>query len=143
MSRNESPAQFPTESRLHVALNVKSIEESVSFYERLFGLKPAKVRPGYAKFEVEEPSLNLALNEGKEGSGSGVNHFGIQVKSRARVDAAKARLRTAGLAIRDEGEVTCCYSVQYKFWTMDPDGNEWETFLVMEKEAPACGGKSS
>jgi catechol 2,3-dioxygenase-like lactoylglutathione lyase family enzyme len=47
----------------HVALNVRNVEKSVAFYRKLFGIEPLKMRPGYAKFDVQNPSLNLSLNE--------------------------------------------------------------------------------
>lgn len=58
-----SAAQFETNSRIHLALAVKSVERSIAFYTSLFGRSPTKVRPGYARFEVAEPSANLSLNE--------------------------------------------------------------------------------
>ena len=35
----------------------------MAFYRTLFGQGPTKTRPRYAKFEVAEPPVNLALNE--------------------------------------------------------------------------------
>ena len=29
-------------------------------------------------------------------------------------------------------QTTCCYAVQDKAWVNDPDGNEWEVFVVLE-----------
>jgi catechol 2,3-dioxygenase-like lactoylglutathione lyase family enzyme len=49
--------------KAHVSLNVKNVETSIAFYQKLFGIEPAKVRTGYAKFDVQNPPLNLALNE--------------------------------------------------------------------------------
>ena len=37
-------------SRLQLALNVSNLEESIAFYTKLFGVEPAKVKPGYANF---------------------------------------------------------------------------------------------
>jgi len=47
----------------HVSINVRNVAESVAFYRKMFGIEPAKVRTGYAKFDVQNPPLNLALNE--------------------------------------------------------------------------------
>ena len=49
---------FKGPSRLHLALNIRQLDPSVKFYEALFNLKASKVKPGYAKFEVEDP-LNV------------------------------------------------------------------------------------
>ncbi|GGA40435.1 hypothetical protein GCM10007416_11780 [Kroppenstedtia guangzhouensis] len=112
----------------HVAINVKDLDASIKFYRHLFGEEPAKVRPGYAKFDLDEPLLNFALNEGGEIVG-GINHMGIQVGSTEAVIAAKERLENAGLASFDEMDTTCCYARQDKIWVISPDGHRWEVFF--------------
>ena len=47
----------------HVSLNVSNIDASVLFYEKVFGVAVTKRRPGYAKFDLKEPSLNLSMVE--------------------------------------------------------------------------------
>src|SRR5436190_21958527 len=113
---HESPVQFQTSSRIHMGLAVKSLERSVAFYRTLFGQGPTKTRPGYAKFEVAEPPVNLALNQsqGQTGPNNAVAHFGIQVKSTAAVGVVADRLAQAGLGTATEDNVTCCYAVQTK-----------------------------
>ena len=54
--------------KLHVALNVNNLEESLEFYQALWGVEPVKVRRGYAKFDVAEPGVNLTLNENPVGA---------------------------------------------------------------------------
>lgn len=122
----ESAVQFDTESRIHMGLAVARLERSVAFYFALFGQGPTKRRPGYAKFEVAEPPMNLAINEvgGPTGPNNAVAHFGIQVKSTAAVAKVADRLRAAGLEITVEDNVTCCYAAQSKVWATDPDGNK-------------------
>jgi len=133
-----SAVEFPSRTRVHVALRVGKLKESISFYERLFGQTPTKVRRGYAKFEVVEPAVNLTLNEaiGVRHDGGTISHFGIQVKSTAAVNEAHARLAAAGLETRVEEQTACCYAVQDKVWVRDPDGNEWEVFVVLEADVP-------
>lgn len=133
---NESAVQFQTESRIHMGLAVKSLERSMAFYRTLFGQEPTKVRPGYAKFEVAEPPVNLALNEvgGETGPSNAIAHFGIQVKSTAAVVEIADRLKDAGLGTRAEENVTCCYAVQNKVWAADPDGNRWEVYVVLDND---------
>ena len=43
----------------HVSLNVSNIDASVTFYEKAFGVTATKRKPGYAKFDLQAPSLNL------------------------------------------------------------------------------------
>jgi catechol 2,3-dioxygenase-like lactoylglutathione lyase family enzyme len=132
----ESAVQFETESRIHVALPVKDLKRSVAFYRTLFNQGPSKERSRYAKFEVAEPPVNLALNEvgGTTGPNNPVAHYGIQVKSSAAVREAADRLTKAGLETRIEENVTCCFAVQDKVWATDPDGNSWEVCVVLDNE---------
>jgi len=71
----------------HLSLNVTNIDASVAFYERAFGVKATKRRPGYAKFDLEAPLRNLTMQEG-ERTGVNADHFGIQVESSEDVAAA-------------------------------------------------------
>src|SRR5215217_6405597 len=120
--KSESAVQFATYSRIHIALAVKNLEQSVAFYRTLFGQEPTKTRPSYAKFEVAEPPVNLALNEvgGATGPNNPVAHFGIQVKTSQAVKEVADRLTESGLEIAVEDNVTCCYAVQNKVWATDP-----------------------
>lgn len=119
--------------RPHLAINVNDVDRSVPFYSALFGVDPAKVKPGYAKFEITEPALNLTLNErGRSDDLGAFNHAGIQVDSTDDVLAAQLRLKAAGLATFDEMDTTCCYAKQDKIWVHDPDGTPWEIFTVHE-----------
>lgn len=134
--KTESAVQFNTESRIHIGLAVKNLDQSVEFYRTLFGQEPTKTRPGYAKFEVAEPPVNLSLNKvgGETGPNNPVAHFGIQVKSTAVVEVVADRFEKAGLNVRKEENVTCCYAVQNKVWAADPDGNQWEVYVVLDNE---------
>ena len=50
-------------SRVQLALNVDDIDAAVAFYSRAFHRQPAKRRPGYANFAIDEPALKLVLIE--------------------------------------------------------------------------------
>ena len=114
-----------------VSLNVNNLDESVKFYRSMFGAEPVKLKPGYAKFDVAEPALNLTLNYNGEVKERGaLNHLGIQVGSTEAVLEAKARLEKAGLATFDEINTDCCYALQDKVWVTDPNGYRWEVFVV-------------
>ena len=119
--------------RPHLALTVSDVERALPFYRALFGTEPAKVRPGYAKFELADPALNFTLNEGERtGSLGAFNHAGIQVSSTDEVLMTRMRLQQAGLATFDEMDTTCCYARQDKIWVHDPDGTPWEVFATHE-----------
>lgn len=115
--------------KAHLSLNVSDIDASVAFYEKLFGVPAYKRRPGYAKFDLAEPPLNLAMVQTPR-TGVNASHFGIQVASTDDVTAAMARFKEASLPTRTEMNTTCCYAVQDKVWVDDPDGNSWEVFVV-------------
>lgn len=116
--------------KVHLALNTEKFAESVEFYKVFFSKEPVKLKPGYAKFDVDNPRLNLTLNEGPVQSKGALNHLGIQVPSTDDVVAATARLTAAGLLTREETNTDCCYALQDKVWVKDPNGYEWEVFTV-------------
>jgi catechol 2,3-dioxygenase-like lactoylglutathione lyase family enzyme len=118
--------------KAHLALNVKNVEASLEFYRKLLSIEPSKVRTGYAKFDVKNPPLNLTLNQHVFTERGALSHLGIQVASTDDVLAVRERWADAGLLTRDEMQTSCCYALQDKTWVRDPDGNEWEVFVVLE-----------
>ncbi len=125
----------------HISLNVTAIDRSVEFYEKAFGVPATKRRPGYAKFDLQSPSLNLSMVEAAR-TGVNASHFGIQVASTEDVLEAKQRFEAAGLQTLSEEDTACCYAVQDKVWVDDPDGNSWEVFVV-KADAPSMRDKAS
>jgi len=139
-------SQPPEAFKAHLAIKVKNVEQSTDFYRRLFGIEPSKVRSGYAKFDVNNPPLNFTLNQGVVTGGGTLSHLGIQMRSTEDVLATRHRWQDAGLLTRDEMQTSCCFAVQDKAWVRDPDGNEWEVFVVLEDNLPEtepceCGEK--
>ena len=126
--------------KAHLAINVRDTEKSIEFYKRMFGIEPAKVRTGYAKFDVQNPPLNFTLNQVAFTDSGALSHLGIQVASTDDVLTLRDRWNEAGLAPRDEMDTSCCYAVQDKAWVSDPDGNEWEVFVVKEDNLPESTG---
>src|ERR1044072_3789824 len=108
--------------KAHLALNVKDVELSLEFYRKLLGIEPSKVRTGYAKFDVQNPPLNLNVFNER----GALSHLGIQVASTDDVLAIRERWTEVGLLTRDEMQTNCCYALQDKTWVRDPDGHEWE-----------------
>ena len=122
--------------KAHLAIKVRSVENSMAFYRRMFGIEPSKVRPGYAKFDVANPPLNFTLNEAPFGERGALSHMGIQVASTDDVLRTRDRWASEGLIPREEMKTDCCYALQDKAWVRDPDGNEWEVFVVLEDNLP-------
>ena len=122
--------------KAHLAIHVRNVARSMEFYRKLFGIEPSKVRSGYAKFDVQNPPLNFTLNEVPFDGAGALSHMGIQVASTADVLSVRNRWTEAGLLTRDEMQTDCCYATQDKTWVRDPDGNEWEVFVVLKDNLP-------
>lgn len=118
--------------KAHLAMNVKNVEQSIEFYKKMLGIEPSKVRTGYAKFDVQNPPLNFTLNQVPFGERGALSHLGIQVATTEDVLAMREKWHRNGLLTRDEMNTNCCYAIQDKTWVHDPDGNEWEVFVVKE-----------
>lgn len=117
-------------SRVQLALNVDDLESAISFYSKLFGARPNKVRDGYANFVIAEPPLKLVLIE-NVGQGGTLNHLGVEVEDPEQVSAAAVRLRGEGLVTDVEEATTCCFAVQDKVWVHGPDAEPWEIYTVL------------
>jgi catechol 2,3-dioxygenase-like lactoylglutathione lyase family enzyme len=138
-------------------MHVSDLGRSREFYERFFGAAPVKVKPGYVKFLPEWAPVNLALSVGGPTGEGAIDHVGVQVDSVETVMSELARVKQAGLPVREQMGVDCCHANQDKFWVTDPSGVEWEVYhlnydlegdeaesrplgLVMAGTAGCCGG---
>ncbi|MBB4855935.1 catechol 2,3-dioxygenase-like lactoylglutathione lyase family enzyme [Mycobacteroides chelonae] len=117
-------------SRVQLALNVNDLDNAIEFYSKLFGAQPAKRKPGYANFAIDEPPLKLVLLE-NPGHGGTINHLGVQVESSEQVHAEIARLSEAGMFTEEEIGTTCCFATQDKVWVTAPDAEKWEIYTVL------------
>lgn len=117
-------------SRIQLALRVSDLEGSVAFYSKLFGVEPAKRRPGYANFAVENPPLKLVLIEGEAGQPTVMDHLGVEVFSTDDVEAAARRLTESGLVTLQQNDTECCYALQDKVWVRGPGNEPWEIYTV-------------
>jgi extradiol dioxygenase family protein len=130
-------------TKLHLSLDVNNVDESVRFYSILFGTEPTKVKPGYAKFDLAEPAVNLTLNENAPCCITGLSHMGVRVSSTEEVTAAKQRLEAAGLIALEENNTTCCYAMQDKVWVIDPTGYRWEVYVFKGDAQPEVEASST
>jgi catechol 2,3-dioxygenase-like lactoylglutathione lyase family enzyme len=121
-----------TASRLQLALNVSDIDAATAFYRDLFGVEPAKQRPGYANFEIADPPLKLVLFHNPDAA-SPLNHLGVEVPTAAEVTAAARRFRSVGLHHTMTEADRCCHAVQDKVWVDAPDVplGAWEFYSVL------------
>ena len=121
----------PAPIRFHFSLNVSDLPRSTAFMERVLGVAPAKCRPDYAKFELENPPLVLSLEPHAPDGRGALNHVGFRFPDSAALVEVQRRLELAGISTQREEGVECCYAKQTKFWVHDPDGGLWE-FYVLE-----------
>ena len=124
-------------SRLQLALNVSDLDEAIAFYSKLFATPPAKVKDGYANWEIANPPLKLVLFEGAEGGT--LNHLGVETDSADEVVAAEARLRGDGLATTGIDDTICCFASKVETWVADPDGARWEWYVKTGDEESMGG----
>lgn len=117
--------------KTHISLKVSEIGRSVDFYSRMLGVPPVKLKEDYAKFDVNDPPLNLTLNLADVVNGGQLSHLGIQVDSTEEVVSIAGRWAKEGLITFEEMGTDCCYAMQDKVWVEDPDGAGWEVFTVL------------
>ncbi|MEK8032479.1 VOC family protein [Ideonella sp. DXS29W] len=121
---------FPTETRPHVELSVKDVQRSVVFYQALFNRPPVEVGEGFARFNPYNPAVDFVLREDSAATRRD-GHMGIQLKTTADIARYKQRVEAKGFSAQlEEAETACCFSVANKAWIDDPDGNQWEIFVV-------------
>lgn len=117
-------------SYFHIHLSVDCLSESVDFYNRLFGKRPAIERPDYAKWQLEVPQLNFSISA--MGVRAGLDHLGFQAADASELALLRKRAEAAaGEAVIDQEEAACCYARSDKHWTIDPAGIAWEHFHSM------------
>jgi catechol 2,3-dioxygenase-like lactoylglutathione lyase family enzyme len=114
--------------RMHVHVSVGDLDQSIRFYETLFGAPPSVVKPDYAKWMLDDPRVNFAISD--RGRAPGVDHLGIQVENGEELVEIRERLKAAGDIPRDQTAAVCCYAQSDKAWVNDPAGVRWETFFT-------------
>ena len=132
--------------RFHLHMNVADLAANIGFYSKLFGAEPARVEADYAKWMLQDPPINFAIST--RGGKEGVDHLGFQTDDPAELVAMKLSAQAADLALRDDGEGTCCYARSDKHWITDPQGVPWEQFHtlanipVYSEQTAAASGKA-
>ena len=114
--------------RLQLAIDVSDLDEAIAFYSKMFATEPAKVKPGYANFAIEQPPLKLVLFENAAGGGT-INHLGVEVETAAEVAAAEARLSGDGIETTGIDDTVCCYAEKTETWVTGPDDTRWEWYV--------------
>ena len=118
--------------RMHVSLYVSNIARTVDFYTTFFGQEATKVKPGYAKFMLDKPSLIISFVENPGRVQSNFGHLGFQVETVGELEEKLAVAREKNLVAKEEMGTNCCYAKQDKYWVTDPDGVQWEVYYFHE-----------
>jgi catechol 2,3-dioxygenase-like lactoylglutathione lyase family enzyme len=126
--------------RFHVHLHVADLEQSISFYAKLFAAEPARHESDYAKWMLDDPPVNFAIST--RGEAGRIDHLGIQTDNADDLAGLQARARSADLALEVEGESNCCYARSVKHWVTDPQGVAWEHFHTLA-DIPTFGGEQA
>jgi catechol 2,3-dioxygenase-like lactoylglutathione lyase family enzyme len=113
---------------MHVSLYVSDINKSIDFYTNFFGQPPTKVKPKYAKYVLNEPSLIISFVENKDRVQNNFGHLGFQVETPEALDRYFYEAKLKNLVVREEVGTNCCYAKQDKFWVNDPDQVQWEVY---------------
>jgi catechol 2,3-dioxygenase-like lactoylglutathione lyase family enzyme len=82
--------------RFHVHVSVKNLDSSIEFYSTMFGMRPAVLKPDYAKWMLEDPRVNFAIS--KYGSTTGIDHL-VSGLGRGR-QALRAQVAARGSPLR-------------------------------------------
>ncbi len=142
--------------RLQLALNVKDLADGIDFYSKMFDTAPAKIKPGYANFEVADPPLKLVLFENPHADDDfhHLNHLGVETETSDQVVDAESRLTESGLDTTGVDDTVCCFAEKVETWVNSPDGARWEWYVKTadadqlaitvlgehEQAGPACCG---
>jgi catechol 2,3-dioxygenase-like lactoylglutathione lyase family enzyme len=118
--------------RMHVSLYVSNLAASVNFYSTFFGQPATKVKPGYAKYVLDSPSLIISFIENPERVQANFGHLGFQVETAEEMQTRLEVARNQGIVSKEEIGTSCCFAVQDKFWATDPDGVQWEVYYFHE-----------
>lgn len=113
--------------RLHVHVAVEDLDQSIEYYGALFGVSPQKVRPGYARWMLEDPRVNFAISSDR--GTTGISHLGLQAEDDAELAEIEARIEAAGGTHDASEETHCCYARTRQGWATDPQGIRWEAFV--------------
>jgi catechol 2,3-dioxygenase-like lactoylglutathione lyase family enzyme len=116
--------------RLQLALNVTDLDQAIDFYSKMFDTAPAKTKPGYANFAIENPPLKLVLFETADGADfEHLNHLGVEVETAEQVSAAEGRIAAAGIETTGVTDAICCFAEKTETWMASPDDARWEWYV--------------
>ena len=127
--------------RLHIHVSVDQLTPSIAFYSALFGAEPIIKKQDYAKWLLDDPSVNFAISR-KDDNATGLNHLGVQVETEDELSEVYERLGRANIDSQAESCARCCYAESEKHWAIDPTGIVWEAYRNMRSIAVYGGDRA-
>ncbi len=118
--------------KFHLGMHVTNIQDTIDFYERLFGASPIKIEKDYAKFELDNPGLVISFIEKPDRVNPEFGHLGFRVNNQEELNEKRAVIEKHIAIELEEENTACCYAVQNKFWVSDPDGHRWEVYHFLK-----------
>ena len=132
--------------RLQLALNVADLDESISFYTKMFGTEPLKVRPGYANFAIEQPPLKLGAVR-RAGEPGSINHSGVETETKEEVRGRSTHVgrgpghhrcrRHAVLLCGEDRDVDRRADNRWEWYVKNADAEQFANVVVAEVRS--CG----
>ncbi|MEE9162552.1 MAG: VOC family protein [Candidatus Neomarinimicrobiota bacterium] len=105
----------------HVNMTVKNLDESVSFFQRLFGFETVQDQPEQDSKIIGNGSIKLCLYEDPNLEiGAGINHYGFHVEN---FDAVVEKCRALGVPMPYD---TVDWGRSRSVYIIDPSGYEIE-----------------
>ena len=122
--------------RMHIHISVEDLDKNIEFYSAMFGTQPTVQQVDYAKWRLDEPSINFAVSA--KGRTVGLNHLGFELDSDADLEEMSRRIDEHNLDKQEDKGANCCYAESDKYWSMDPQGIPWENFHTLS-DIPVYG----
>lgn len=117
--------------RIHMHIRVEDLDTSKQFYTGMLSAEPDVSKHDYARWEINDPPLTLALSN-RPGP-LGIDHVGIKASSDEELAQLNAKLQAASIATADEKAAECCYAKSDKHWVQDPQNVIWEVYHTMDQ----------
>ena len=116
---------IPTHGLTHISLRVASIDRSVAFYSKLFGVVEYFRDAESVQVKGPGPHDVIAFERSASGAGvvGGITHFGFRLLRPEDIDSAVEQTQAAGGRLLRRGGFSPGYPFAY---IADPDGYEIE-----------------
>lgn len=117
--------------RVHMHIRVENLDVSKQFYSGMLAAAPVVEKHDYARWELSDPPLTLALSN--HPGPLGIDHVGIKASTEEELAELSTNLAAANIASADEKDAQCCYSRSDKHWVKDPQDVIWEVYHTMDQ----------